>query len=494
VGTLPTPSRDARVTAINPGPTNPDSAELRILVVEDDPEVTEMIGAGLAGSGHEAHFATDGAEALERLQQAAYDLVLSDIRLPEVDGLTLLHWVVENLPSTRVVLMSAFGTVAEAVGAMKARAADYLPKPFELDQLLALVAQVAHDRAVRGLLVRAAETIGLDEPDEERIVGDSLVMTQLRQRIAAIARSTAAVIITGESGTGKELIARAVHRLSGRRGKFVAVNCAAFPETLLEAELFGHERGAFTGAVRRRAGRFEAAHEGTLFLDEIGEMAPTAQAKLLRVLQEGAFEPLGTNSPVHVDVRVVSATNVDLLDRVRRGLFREDLYYRLKVFHLHAPPLRERRADLPLLVQHFWRLITGNSDAQKISPRAWAALTHYSYPGNVRELRHALEHALILAVDGEIDLDHLPDEIRGLDPTEGGPGDMLPLARALREFEREYLVRAVRECGGNLDEAARVLQIPAGGLESRLHRLGLELGERAAEDPQLPAAGNGAPG
>ena len=301
-------------------------------------------------------------------------------------------------------------------------------------------------------------------------------MQRLRSRLLAIARCDAPVLISGESGTGKELVAQSLHCQSCRkRAPLVALNCAAFPDALLEAELFGYERGAFTGATRRREGRFAAADGGTLFLDEIAEMPPNSQAKLLRVLEDGAYQPLGTNRTVRADVRLISASNVDLKQRIARGLFREDLYYRLKVFSVQMPPLRNRADDLAPLVRHFVNMFCSSAAAlPSISPCAWAALTHYPFPGNVRELRHAIQHGVVLAQGGEIRKEHLPEEFRVSTEQESAEGACRPLAVAMREFEREYLFRVLRQVGGSRTRAAQLLQISRKNLWEKLRRYGIQ--------------------
>jgi DNA-binding NtrC family response regulator len=299
--------------------------------------------------------------------------------------------------------------------------------------------------------------------DEPAFVARSEVMRRLLADIEAVGRSDATVLILGESGSGKELVARALHERGPRaHGPFVAVNCAAFPDTLLEDELFGHERGAFTGAIGRRVGRFQAADGGTLLLDEVGELSPMAQAKLLRVLQEGFIEPLGTSRPVRVDVRVLSATHRDLRRMVAEGRFREDLYYRLNVLDLHVPPLRERREDLRPLLDHFLRQFGPGGRVPGITDRAWRALLAHPFPGNVRELKHAVEHAVVLARGGEVDVSHLPSEIAvraDSSPLVVDDAVPLPLAEAVHRFEREHLVRALRHCGGNRTRTARLMLI-----------------------------------
>src|ERR1043165_4584115 len=363
---------------------------LDVLLVDDEPDIELLAGEALRDAGHLVTAVKDGAEALELVKARAFDLMICDIRLPKLDGLSLFRQTRQQSPDTTVILMTAFAAVQDAVAAVKEGAHDYLTKPFEIDEITLRVKRIADHRA----LLRELETARAELAKEgitEVIVGRSVQMLRLLDRVNTIAPSHAPVLLQGESGTGKELVARALHDRGARRGKpFVAVNCAAFPETLLEAELFGHERGAFTGAVKKRDGRFRAAHAGTLLLDEVAEMSMPAQAKLLRVLQEGVIEPLGTNESVRVDVRVISATNRNLKDRVNEGLFREDLYYRLNVLNIDIPPLRERKGDLPLLVQYFLKKLgkAGNA-SPRLSQAAWTALSQFAFPGNVRQLEHA---------------------------------------------------------------------------------------------------------
>ncbi len=466
-----------------------------ILLVEDEPDIAEPIAEALRREGHHLTVVSHGDRALKRLEEEVYDLLICDIRLPGADGLSIFRKVREQQPEAKVILMSAYGSVAEAVAAVKDHAVDYLAKPFAMSELLGAVRQVGEERRLSRSLAHARETIDTYH-GEAVIIGETPAMASLVARIRAVADSDAPVLITGETGTGKELVARALHRHSSRTSRpFIDVNCAAFQDTLLEAELFGHERGAFTGAERRRDGRFRAADGGSLFLDEVGEMSPSAQAKMLRALQDGSFQPLGSSTTMKVDVRTIAATNVDLRSRITEGKFREDLFYRLKVFHLHVPALRERRADLPLLAEFFCRQILATSDQSPettserrnpvITPRAWAALSHYRFPGNVRELKHALRHALVLSQGGDIDLEHLPEEVRGRSVTEPrpiggvtvvGPTALQPLEAAQRQFEREYLLRALREADWNRTRVAQLLGISRKTLWQKLRRLGIEAG------------------
>src|SRR5262249_1513586 len=352
---------------------------------------------------------------------------------------------------------------------------DYLTKPFDIDEITLRVQRIAEHRMLLRDLDDARAQLAKQAADDA-IVGRSVQMLRLLDRVNTIAPSHAPVLLQGESGTGKELVARALHERGARRGKpFVAVNCAAFPETLLEAELFGHERGAFTGAVKKRDGRVRAAHAGTLLLDEVAEMSMPAQAKLLRVLQEGVIEPLGTNESVRVDVRVISATNRNLKERVAEGLFREDLYYRLNVLNIDIPPLRERKGDLPLLVQYFLnKLGKHGAPGRRLSQPAWTALAQFSFPGNVRQLEHAIQHAVVLAGDADIDVQHLPRDIAHAgDVLPAGSPVPRPLGAAMKEFEREYLLRALAEADGKRTLAAEILGISRKNLWEKLRMHGV---------------------
>ncbi len=447
---------------------------LDVLLVDDEPDIEMLAGDALRDAGHVVTAVKDGAAALELVKVRAFDLMICDVRLPKMDGLTLFRQTRQQSPETTVILMTAFAAVQDAVAAVKEGAHDYLTKPFEIDEITLRVKRIAEHRALlRDLEVARAELA--KEGISDVIVGRSVQMLRLLDRVNTIAPSHAPVLLQGESGTGKELVARALHERGARRGKaFVAVNCAAFPETLLEAELFGHERGAFTGAVKKRDGRFRAAHGGTLLLDEVAEMSMPAQAKLLRVLQEGVIEPLGTNESVRVDVRVISATNRNLKERVNEGLFREDLYYRLNVLNIDIPPLRERKGDLPLLVQFFLKKLgkTGSA-APRLSQAAWTALAQFAFPGNVRQLEHAIQHAVVLAADSDIDIQHLPRDIaRSGDVILAGSPLPRPLGAALKEFEREYLLRALAEADGKRTLAAEILGISRKNLWEKLRMHG----------------------
>lgn len=467
---------------------------LEILVVDDEPTIREVIEDELRGRGHQVTSVADGAKALEAIINHVYDLVLCDIRLPKVDGIEILREVQRLAPKTDVILMTAFAAVPEAIVALKEGAADYLVKPFELDELFRRVDQVSHQRLLRNELRMARAWFS--GPPGSPLIGRSPVMARLHDRIDKFAASDAPVLILGESGTGKELVATELHQRSARRTKpFVAVNCAAFPESLLESELFGHERGAFTGAIRKRDGRFKLADGGTLFLDEVAEIPLPAQAKLLRVLQEKSFEPLGASQKVTVDVRLISATHQNLKELIHQGRFREDLYYRLRSLELQVPPLRERRGDVLLLIEHFLRKLSPAAEGQSLSGPAMAALMSYPFPGNVRELEHAMQHAVALSGGrGTIELLHLPLEIARVEGSTAEDSSQNPqgLAEAVREFEREYLRRALQLAQGSRTRTAQMLGISRKSLWEKLRRHGLvdPDDEPTAEHPSLAGFGD----
>jgi DNA-binding NtrC family response regulator len=446
---------------------------LDILLVDDEADIRLPLGDALRELGHRVSLASDGSEAMRCIDHQTFDLVMSDIRLPKVDGFTILRRLRDEQPDTHVVLMTAFGTIQEAVAAVKGAAIEYVTKPFELPEVLAIVQRTDERwRLLRELASVRAELA--TRQVGQMIEGRSPTIVHLRKQIGAIAASPASVLLGGESGTGKELAARMIHAMSDRSNRsFVAVNCAAVPATLIEAELFGHERGAFTGAVKRREGRFKAADGGTLFLDEIAEMPMEVQAKLLRVLQDGVFEPIGTNTAVKVDVRLISASNRDLKTLVTEGKFRQDLYYRIKVFELQLPPLRERLVDIPVLVEQFLREFTpGGQLIPVIAPAAWAALQTHTYPGNIRELKNAIQHATILAHGQEIQIHHLPTEFRG--STESvSSGRIEPLALAMAQFEKDYIERTLQNAGAERKRAAEMLGITRKNLWEKMVKYGL---------------------
>ena len=447
-----------------------------ILVVDDDSGVRESFRLILEDH-YEVLDAPDGPQALEVLRAAQVDLVLLDIRLPEMDGIEVLERIKAIDEGLEVILVTAVKTVRTAVAAMKLGAFDYLTKPFEEDELLALCNRALEKRSLerevtflRGELARTR--------DFEEIVGTHAAMQKLFRLTEQVARTTATVLITGESGTGKELIARAIHRQGPRRDRpFVAVNPAAVAESLIESELFGHEKGAFTGAYQRKLGKFELAQGGTLFLDEIGTLKAELQAKLLRVLQEREIERVGGTRPVKIDVRVIAATNVDVKQAVARGAFREDLYYRLNVVPIEVPPLRERIEDLPLLVEHFVRQYGQQfgKRVQGLSREALRALSLYRWPGNVRELQNVVERCVVLAEGPQIELNDLPLDVLIPDHRiRVRKANRLPLKDATEAFEHQIVLRVLERVKGNTSEAARILGVHRNSLNRLLERWGLK--------------------
>src|SRR5574341_1535511 len=443
-----------------------------ILVVDDDPGVRESFRLILEDH-YDVMDVPDGPSALDVVRASQVDLVLLDIRLPEMDGSEVLERIKAIDDGVEVVLVTAVKTVRTAVAAMKLGAFDYLTKPFEEDELLTVIGRALEKRSLeREVTFLRSELARTQDTDE--IVGRHPSMLKLHRLIAQVARTTATVLITGESGTGKELVARAIHRQGPRHQKpFVAVNPAAIPETLIESELFGYEKGAFTGAYQRRLGRFELAQGGTLFLDEIGSLKAELQAKLLRVLQEREIERVGGTRAIKIDVQVITATNVDLKDAVSRSLFREDLYYRLNVVRVEVPPLRERAEDIPLLVEHFVRRADRqfNKRVEALSPEALAALQEYRWPGNVRELGNVIERSVVLAEGPVIQLNDLPlDVLLPEHRRKVRDADRLPLKSATEDFERQIVLRVLERVKGNQSEAARILGLHRNSLKRMLER------------------------
>jgi DNA-binding NtrC family response regulator len=437
-----------------------------ILVVEDDALMRSFYAGVLAEAGYRVEIAGDGAEGLAKLREAPRDLVLTDLRLPKLDGVALLREGRQARPDARWIVITAHGSIANAVEAMKAGASDYLTKPLSGPEELRLaVARVLREADAESRLALHAEEERRERPPEELVFAGA-AMAPVRALVERVAPAPATVLISGASGTGKELIARTIHAWSQRReAPFVAVHCAALPESLLESELFGHERGAFTGASAGRKGRFELADGGTLFLDEIGEVPAAMQVKLLRVLQEQEFERLGGTRPVRVDVRLVAATNRDLRALVAEGRFREDLFYRLNVFPVQLPPLAERRDALRQLVPWFVRRFAARSAKPEplVTTEALEALEEYAWPGNVRELQNVLERAVILST-GRIDVEELA--LERAERRSGEPG-------LLRSLEREAIVRVLAEVDGNRRAAAERLGISLRTLQYRIKEYGL---------------------
>jgi two-component system response regulator AtoC len=438
-----------------------------VLVADDDPATRSNLALLLRSEGYRVIEAADGDAAVEALADITVAAALLDLKMPKRDGLAVLRAHADRLEEVPVVVVTAYGGSSAAIEAMKLGAYDYLTKPFDLDEVLFTVRRALTQRA----LVAQVQALSVDplrddpDPDEDELVGRSPAMVAVFKAVGLVAPADEPVLVLGESGTGKELVANAIHRNSPRAaGPFVKVNCAALSPTLLESELFGHEKGAFTGAVARRCGRFEQAHGGTLFLDEVGELGINLQAKLLRVLQSGTFERVGGEETLTVDVRVVAATNRDLKARVAAGEFREDLYYRLDVVAVTLPPLRERRDDIPLLADYIVKQLARKHGwpALALSPEAVAVLTRRDWPGNVRELRNALARAAILARGRVVRAEHLIADDHAAVPTHPAhapSGNPLDLRAAVAETERRVIRQALDQAGGNRTRAAALLGI-----------------------------------
>ncbi len=430
-----------------------------ILLVDDEAAHLKTLERLFKKEGYQVSMASGGQEALDALREQTFNLVITDLKMPDIDGMDLLKLAPTLQPECEVILMTAFGTVERAVKGMKEGAYDFVSKPIKRATILKAARQALEHQALvvenRQLRARLA-----DLEEERTIVGQSAVMKEAMDRVRQVAPSDATVLIQGESGTGKELIAEMIHRLSHRSDQpFVAVNCAALPESILESELFGYEKGAFTGANQRKIGRFEAADGGTLLLDEIGELSPQVQVKLLRVLQEGSFERLGANRPTPVDVRILAATHADLEEAMEEGTFREDLYYRLNVIDIKLPPLRHRREDIPLLAEYFLRRHRAKNDREVdgLTPEAVESLKDYDWPGNVRELENAMERAVILDTDAQIAVDDLPDAVR-----RGKSEDRhitIPLGTSLEEIEKRVLHETLKMTQGDKKLAAKLLGV-----------------------------------
>ncbi len=430
-----------------------------ILLVDDEVAHLKTLERVFTKEGYEVYTAEGGEEALDVIREHPVHLVITDLMMPDFDGMDLLKIVRTLRPETETVLMTAFGTVERAVQGMKEGAYDFITKPIKRANILKVARQALERQALvaenRALKARIAELRG-----ERSIVGQSDALRQALDLVSQVAPTDVTVLLEGESGTGKELFARMIYERSERADQpFIAINCAALPESILESELFGYEKGAFTGANERKIGKFEAADGGTLFLDEIGELSPQVQVKLLRALQEGEFDRLGSTTPTRVDVRVVAATNRDLEEELRAGNFREDLYYRLNVVNLHIPPLRDRREDVTLLADHFFERYRAKNrrEIHGFSSDALAALKAYTWPGNVRELENVVERAVVLDRDGVIDTDDLPDSVSST-PSEARSLN-IPLGTSLDEIERRVIHETLRMTDGDKKLAAKLLGI-----------------------------------
>jgi DNA-binding NtrC family response regulator len=443
------------------------------MIVDDEKNTREGLKWALESTGADITIAEDGEQALVRLGNHPVDLIFSDLKMPKMDGMELLAHVRDEFPEAYFVILTGHGTVENAVEAMKKGAFDYLMKPVNIDELQLIVERVFEQKELREENTRLRREVN-DRYGFDSIIGRSPAMENIFEKIRQVAPTRASVLIQGETGTGKELIAKAIHFNSPRRHKpFIAVNCGALSQTLLESELFGHEKGAFTGAIRQKPGRFELANGGTIFLDEIGETTPELQVRLLRVLQEQEFERVGGTKPVKVDVRLVTATNRDLKKEVAEGRFREDLYYRLNVIRIDLPPLRERVDDIPLLVDYYLKQFAQeHGKPLVINPKAMQSLQSFHWPGNVRQLRTVVESAVILTPGREIQPKNLPEEVR----SEGAPTNAVRLrvGMTVADAERELIRATLKEMGGNKARAARTLGLGRKTLYRKLEEYGIE--------------------
>lgn len=464
----------------------------RLLVVDDEPNMRIVLQGLLSREGYAVETASDGKNALEWLEKNGGNVnaILTDLRMPGIDGMQLLAEVVKRYPGRPVVMLTAHGTVDTAVEAMKVGAFDFVTKPFDADELRAVMRK-AINTAMADL-----DSVDNDQqqPDTEvgrfGMIGRSKAMAEVYQILDKVADTPTTVLVTGESGTGKELIAQALHEHSSRKGRpFIRVNCAAIPETLIESELFGHEKGAFTGAIASKPGRFELADKGTLFLDEIAEIPPEMQVKLLRAIQESAFERVGGLKTLKVDVRLVAATNRNLQDEVEEGRFREDLFYRLNVVPIHVPPLRERPGDIPLLVVHMLRRFNERlkKSVRGLTAEAEASFKAYSWPGNVREMENVLERLVLFCESDEIGIDLLPEELKSGGPTINGLSASPRLDRDLTgrvsmkelvrettaQLEKELIIQALEQTTGNVTRAAQLLMISRKSLQNKMKEFNL---------------------
>ena len=443
---------------------------MRIIVIDDEKNQRDLLAGYLKKQGHDVRNAESGPLALKMLAEKGAEAAITDMRMPEMDGLSLLKEIMKIHPDTQVIVITAFATVENAVEAMKAGAYEYLIKPVNLERLNIVLKKIELNQQLlteNRYLKRKLEEV----EDFPELVGKSEVFKKVLSDITVIAKSDSTVLIRGESGTGKELVARAIHYSSPLKdGPFLAVNCAALPETLLESELFGYEKGAFTGAVKRRIGRFELADKGTLFLDEIGDLPLTVQVKLLRVLETRSFERLGGTKVVDVDIRLITATNRNLEDKIKDGSFRDDLYFRLNVIPLHLPHLRDRKDDILLFVDHFIKkfAVKSGKDIKGITPKAKDVLLSYSWPGNVRELENAIERAVVLTRTNTIDVDSFT-AFSASETESNITTDNLNLA----ELEKRAITEALRRTGGKQVEAAALLGIHRNTIRLKIKHYGL---------------------
>jgi two-component system response regulator AtoC len=454
----------------------------RLLVIDDESNMRHMLAAMLKNSGYSVDTASEGLEGMKMLERSSYDFILCDIKMPKMDGMTFLKTAGDLVKHSTVIMMSAYGTVETAIEAMKLGAYDYISKPFKSDEVTLTLKKAEERERLKKENDFLRERIRTIQADNrfDRMVGQSKAMQAVFELAKKVARHNTTVLITGESGTGKELIARGIHFYSERAdGRLIPVNCGGIPENLLESEMFGYKKGAFTGADRDKAGLFEAAEGGTLFLDEIGELPLSLQVKLLRVLQESEVRPIGDPKTHKVDVRVITATAKNLEAEMRKGTFREDLFYRLNVMQIHLPPLRDRTEDIPPLCQLFIERFNGELKKRiaSISPGAMSRLMKHPWPGNVRELENVIQRAVVLAEQDALLPEHLPGSV--VTELENGHLDTLfegfSLKEAQRSLEKKLIVKALTETGGNRTRAARLLEISHPSLLSKIKAYGIDL-------------------
>ena len=434
---------------------------MRVLVVDDEPKICFLLKGTLEDENTSVDTTSSPTEALTLAEKFQYDIILTDLRMAPFDGIEFIRRLRGKEITTPVIVMTAYASVQTAVEAMKKGAYDYIIKPFDIEELKLLISRAVKEKR----LERENKLLKQRVLSEDKIIGESAAIRRVLSDIEKVAPTDASVLVIGESGVGKELVAKRIHNLSHRRdGPFVPINCAAITETLLESELFGYEKGAFTGANSRKIGYLEAANGGTVFLDEIGDIPLTVQVKLLRIIQEKKLVRVGGITPIDIDVRFISATNKNLEKLIDEGSFREDLYFRIAVFPIRVPPLRERREDIPLLIKHF--LSQRGESEDKLSPEVMKKLVSYHWRGNIRELMNVLERALILSGDGKITLEHIPEDIR-----ENKSKGILPLS--LEDIEKKHILEVLEKTNGNKSEAARLLGITRRRLYSIMERLGI---------------------
>ena len=461
-----------------------EANKYRVLIVDDEESMRDFLSIMLHREGYQVDTAVDGAQAVVHLRDHSYDLVISDIKMPRMTGLELLAHIKDRTPETVVLMVTAFSSTDEAVEAMKQGAYDYITKPFKNEEIRLIVKNALERRDLRRENLALKEALG-QRFSFDGLIGKSKSMQDVFNMIRKVASSPVKILVTGESGTGKELVARAIHYNSDRSdGPFVPINCGAIPENLLESELFGHEKGSFTGAIRQKPGLFETAAGGTIFLDEIGELPAMMQVKLLRVLQENEFRRVGGTKDIKTDVRVLAATNRHLEEAVAAGSFREDLYYRFNVIRIDLPPLRQRREDIPVMVDFFWERFTGQKGV-KVAEDAMRRLIDYSWPGNVRELENVIERATVLGHDNEITLDCLPPNLvtgmsGSVTPLTDIPETGMDLDAYLGEIEKEILIKALARTDGVRTSAAGLLGITFRSIRYRLAKY--DLGDDDAEE------------